>query len=118
MVFAVALIFSLLLAVLLAGVLTNPIRRISRSTQAMADGDLAQRVPVVGLLELGVLARSFNHMAAQLQESFSRTTASEIELRTHRDHLEELVDARTNALVVALDQAEAANRAKSVFSPA
>ncbi|WP_295992660.1 PAS domain S-box protein [Rugamonas sp.] len=37
------------------------------------------------------------------------------ELLAHRDHLEELVDQRTAAMVAALGQAEAANRAKSTF---
>lgn len=37
------------------------------------------------------------------------------ELRTHRDHLEELVKERTSELMVAKEHAEKANRAKSVF---
>lgn len=36
-------------------------------------------------------------------------------LRQHRDHLQELVDARTHELVAARDAAESANRAKSDF---
>jgi signal transduction histidine kinase/CheY-like chemotaxis protein len=40
---------------------------------------------------------------------------AELELRRHRNHLEELVDERTRALSVAVTQAQAANRAKSVF---
>jgi signal transduction histidine kinase/DNA-binding response OmpR family regulator len=40
---------------------------------------------------------------------------AEHELRRHRNHLEELVDARTEALSVAVTEAKAANRAKSVF---
>jgi signal transduction histidine kinase/CheY-like chemotaxis protein/HAMP domain-containing protein len=43
----------------------------------------------------------------------SRT--AEQELRRHRIHLEELVAERTNALSVAVRQAQAANRAKSTF---
>ncbi len=39
----------------------------------------------------------------------------EQELRQHRDHLEELVSARTAELAVAKDEAEAATRAKSDF---
>ncbi|HEV7816505.1 MAG TPA: PAS domain-containing protein, partial [Janthinobacterium sp.] len=38
---------------------------------------------------------------------------AELELRRHRNHLEELVEERTKALSVAVRQAEAANRAKS-----
>ncbi len=40
---------------------------------------------------------------------------AELELRIHRSQLEELVLQRTNALSIALRDAEAANRAKSVF---
>jgi PAS domain S-box-containing protein len=40
---------------------------------------------------------------------------AEAELRQHRDHLEELVEERTTQLVVAKEQAEMANRAKSDF---
>ena len=41
--------------------------------------------------------------------------AAEAELESHRRHLEELVAARTAELARARDQAEAANRSKSVF---
>ncbi len=40
---------------------------------------------------------------------------AEAELLAHREHLEELVDARTRDLINARDAAEAANRAKSTF---
>ncbi|WP_300753570.1 ATP-binding protein, partial [Janthinobacterium sp.] len=39
----------------------------------------------------------------------------ELELLRHRHHLEELVAERTGALSVAVNQAQAANRAKSIF---
>jgi PAS domain S-box-containing protein len=41
--------------------------------------------------------------------------SAEVALESHRHELERLVDERTAALTVALDQARAANRAKSVF---
>ena len=41
--------------------------------------------------------------------------AAEIELKRHRDHLEELVVARTVEVSLAKEAAEAANRAKSTF---
>lgn len=40
---------------------------------------------------------------------------TEAELHKHREHLEELVNNRTNELAVAKDRAETANRAKSLF---
>ncbi|MEZ7893523.1 MAG: ATP-binding protein [Candidatus Wallbacteria bacterium] len=40
---------------------------------------------------------------------------TEAELHKHREHLEELVNNRTNELAIAKDRAETANRAKSLF---
>jgi PAS domain S-box-containing protein len=45
----------------------------------------------------------------------TRAKAAEAELREHRDHLQELVDARTADLVHAKETAERASRAKSEF---
>jgi PAS domain S-box-containing protein len=53
-----------------------------------------------------------------LRASYVDITArkrNEEELRQHREHLEEQVTERTAALSVALEQAQAANRAKSTF---
>ncbi len=54
------------------------------------------------------------HYVANLID-ITRRKQDEQELATYRNHLEERVAERTHALVVALEQAEAANRAKSVF---
>ena len=53
MVFALALVLSLMLAAVLASMVTAPLRRIARATQAMARGDLSARVPGSRLEELG-----------------------------------------------------------------
>ena len=135
-IFAVALVFSLLLAAVLAALVSAPIGRVSRGARALARGDLTERVPESRWEEANLLAESFNHMAARLERSFqelvnevemrkererelsaseARLLASEQELREHRDHLEELVLERTRALRVAKEQADSANRAKSTF---
>ena len=53
-------------------------------------------------------------LVGMVQDITERKNAHD-ELQRHRHHLEELVDARTGALLVAKEAAEAANRAKSSF---
>ena len=45
----------------------------------------------------------------------SERKQAELELKRHRDHLQEMVDEQTHDLLIAKEQAEQANRAKSEF---
>ena len=84
MVFTVALLLSLMVAAVLAARVTEPLRNISKATEALAGGNLGVRVPSSRLEELSGLARSFNGMAEQLEESFASLTV-EVEQRTRRE---------------------------------
>ena len=90
MVFALALVLSLVLAAALASMVTAPLRRMARATRAMARGDLSARVPGTRLEELGALAQSFNDMAARLKASFD-DLVGEVETRKSRER--ELISA-------------------------
>src|SRR6185503_6255141 len=70
MVFAVALVLSLVLGAALAAMMTAPLRRMALATRSMAHGDMSVRVPGSKLEELDALAGSFNAMAARLKKSF------------------------------------------------
>ncbi len=63
------------LATLLAMVtyrwITQPILRLTEAATALSRGEWNQTVPIEQTDELGVLARAFNEMALQLQESFT-----------------------------------------------
>lgn len=93
MVFALALVLSLVLSAALASMVTAPLRRISRATQAMARGDLSTRVPGSRLEELGALAQSFNDMAGRLKTSFE-DLIGEVETRKRRERELEESEAR------------------------
>ena len=89
MVLAAALALSLLIALLLAGLVTTPIGRLSASVEDMAHGDLAKPVAGSQLLEFASLSRSINNMAAQLKESFGKTRSNEerLHLATYAGHI-------------------------------
>lgn len=54
---------------LLAGELLKPIRRLTRASQALAQGELRQQVPVTSRDELGQLTTTFNNMSADLEKA-------------------------------------------------
>jgi len=64
------------------------------------------------VIQFTLNGRDFRHISVQ---DITHRKQAEAELLRHRDHLEEMVAARTGELQQALIQAEAANRAKSVF---
>jgi signal transduction histidine kinase len=61
-----ATLVALVLGIVLARSLTNPVRDMTLATRAMARGELAQQIPVRSRDELGALAESFNQMSGQL----------------------------------------------------
>ncbi len=88
--------------------LAQPILKLSRASQAIAAGDLAQTVTAEGVQELRGLGHSFNGMAEQLRASFSA-------LEKANEELESRVEERTAELAKAKQKAEVANQAKSEF---
>lgn len=114
-VFATALLLSLALAAVLASMVTAPLRDLVVATRSLAAGNLKERVPRGPLVELTLLGESFNDMASQLERDAELREQTALELRAHRDHLEDLVRQRTLELEQAKEQADAANVAKSAF---
>ena len=73
-----AALLALLLGTVLARTLIRPLRELTNATQAMAAGDLNQRVPVRSQDELGQLSVAFNEMnekLAQAQQQRRQMTA-------------------------------------------
>jgi len=60
---------ALFLGILLARMLTRPLRELTTASRAIARGELEQQVPVRSRDELGELAASFNQMSADLAQA-------------------------------------------------
>lgn len=79
-----AALVTVIVSLLFARALTEPMERIGRAANAMANGDLTQRLPVSGLTEFQKLSNSFNFMAERIsrvmedQRAFVANAAHEL----------------------------------------
>ena len=64
---AVALVLSILLALLVSRSVTAPLRRVAGAAEGIARGETSTRAPVSGPKEVRALARTFNTMADQVE---------------------------------------------------
>lgn len=103
-----ALVVATITGVFTSKWITLPIIRLSQASQAIARGELSQKVELNGVEEIKVMADSFNLMAGQLRESFTALA------KTNED-LEQRVEKRTAELAEAKLKADSANQAKSEF---
>ena len=71
------LIIAIVIGMMTAGRITKPILRLNSAAKEIAQGKWSQTVEIKRSDEVGQLAKSFNQMAAQLQESFAALQESE-----------------------------------------
>ncbi|CAH2030609.1 sensor histidine kinase [Trichlorobacter ammonificans] len=99
------------IGIYLANSMTRPIQRLVEGTKAVADGDLAVRIDAEGPDEIGMLVRSFNLMAADLQAKRQELNNSNQELTRINQEIEsrrrymETVLRNVAAGVVSVDRA-------------
>ncbi|WP_324795581.1 HAMP domain-containing sensor histidine kinase [Streptomyces cyaneofuscatus] len=74
-------VLAAVLALLAAGTVLRPVRKLGRATRELATGDLGSRVAVRGHDELAHLARTFNETADALQASDAELRAQEAKAR-------------------------------------
>ena len=68
------------LALFLSKQVTRPVEALADAMDAMASGDYGSRVDIATAGELGELVRSFNHMAADLEDSRAQLESSTYQL--------------------------------------
>jgi len=104
-----ALLFSLWLSRRVVRRLSEPVEELNGLMQRMAANmTLKERAKTHGNDEIASLARGLNQLINAVQ-------TRDNELAQYRNNLEELVDQRTQALHLAIQEAQQANRAKSNF---
>jgi len=91
---AIALALATLFGIPISRWIAQQILRLSRASEALANGQLHQVVQAKGIIELETLAKSFNRMAEQLRASFA-------ELERTNEVLEHKVEERTASLTAA-----------------
>ena len=101
--------------IVLRYLLLSPIAMLGRASHQVGDGDLNVVLPQNRQDEIGVLFQDFNHMVSQIKHY-------QTQLLDYREHLEEKVSARTQAIAkinqqleIAITEAEQANHLKSRF---
>jgi len=84
----VGVAIALLLGFVLAGGLTDPVRRLADAARRIAGGDLSTRAAVPGKDEIALLGRAFDEMAAEIEkkrdeiEAWNRELSDRVEART------------------------------------
>jgi signal transduction histidine kinase/CheY-like chemotaxis protein len=91
------------LAFLLSRKLLSPLQSLTAAAARITNGDLVVRLDIRSQNELGVLARAFEIMAEELRSSFTALEKTNQELETR-------VEQRTNQLLLAKEEAEAAQK--------
>jgi two-component system, NtrC family, nitrogen regulation sensor histidine kinase NtrY len=85
---SLALFASCWLALHLSKQVTKPVEALADAMEAIASGDYAHRVQESATEELGELVRSFNHMAADLEDSRRAVEQSTVQLSAANTALE------------------------------
>lgn len=93
----ILIMITVFIALLFSRSVTKPISRIYRGVNIIKQGSLEHRIPVDFSGELAVLANGINNMTSSLEVSHSKEKQ------------------RNEALIIAKQEAESANRAKSLF---
>jgi nitrogen fixation/metabolism regulation signal transduction histidine kinase len=100
------LLLSMLAAIWVAFIIIRnivaPVKELVKGTQAVADGDYQQQLPVMSQDDLGFLVESFNQMTRRIARSRDETRSAGLEVENQRAYLETIL-ANLTAGVISFD---------------
>ncbi|MGZ4957693.1 MAG: ATP-binding protein [Methylomonas sp.] len=100
------LLLSMLAAIWVAFIsirnIVAPVKELVKGTQAVADGDYKQQLPVMSQDDLGFLVESFNQMTRRIARSRDETRIAGLEVESQRAYLETIL-ANLTAGVISFD---------------
>jgi signal transduction histidine kinase/DNA-binding response OmpR family regulator len=103
-----SMVILLLLNIYLFRSIIKPLTTLRDAMRRVESGQLGATIDLSRKDEIGEIGKAFNDMSGNLLKSRS-------ELKKHQEHLEDLVNERTEELTQAKELAESASRAKSEF---
>ena len=95
-----SILLILALTPLVIGRITRSIRQVAEGAEAIAAGDLEQRIEVATQDETGVLADAFNRMAASLKQTMDELRALAVELEDRVRHRTADLEALNRRLAI------------------
>jgi two-component system, OmpR family, sensor histidine kinase VicK len=88
-----SMLVTVVLGILVARAITNPIAAMRRQAHVMAGGDFSKRVNVYSTDEIGQLAMAFNHLNDKLKQSYATTEGERRKLTSVLSNMNEGVIA-------------------------
>lgn len=100
---ALVLMLSMLMALIwafsAARKLVAPVRLLSIATEAIAEGDYSQKIPITSKDEIGFLVKSFNSMSSQLETSSALAHRAQIEAISQKWYLESVLSHLSSGVI-------------------
>ena len=86
---AAGLMITLLLSLTMGRQLIKQLRNLTRAAMEMSKGNLDQQVNIKGDDEVAILAREFNRMCQELQNTYAELTASNETIKAQAEAMQE-----------------------------
>lgn len=106
----VGIVLSIIITFIVSAMISNPIHRIVEDVDTIANGNLDHKIDVNEKNELKILENSINYMVDNTKNHIQQIEENEAKIKEYNDHLEDMVEKRTEELNKANQELTAANK--------